>query len=259
MNQEWSQLYSTFKGPDWPPCPSEDQFHNLPDWIQQELIEVFGVDPYSNDLLDYKKFVCDGPETITVFYTAELDGGGTTYGRDYVPVIKSKYHNKKFAKVFEWCSGPGFIGYNLLSHGICDTVCFSDLYNPAIDLAELTANYSKNNCKDLVSAYLIKDLSLMPTHEMFDLVVANPPHFKNNVSVLTNTNRICTDLEWKVHKNFFQHIKSHLQPGAIILLQENKDGSTVKDFEGMINDAGLRITDCFDSVIDPFYYIEIQS
>jgi methylase of polypeptide subunit release factors len=135
----------------------------------------------------------------------------------------------------------------------------SDLYNPAIELAELTATYSENNCKDLVSAYLMKDLSLMPSHEMFDLVVANPPHVKTNVSILANTNRICTDLEWRAHKNFFQHIKSHLQPDAIVLLQENKDGSTVKDFEDMVKHAGLKITDCFNSAIDPFYYIEIQS
>jgi hypothetical protein len=102
MRQDWSQLYNTFKGEDWPPCPSEDQFHTLPDWIQQELIEVFGVDPYSNDLLDYKKFACNGPRPITVFYTENLDGGGTTYGKDYVAVIKKKYHNKNSMTMFTW-------------------------------------------------------------------------------------------------------------------------------------------------------------
>jgi 16S rRNA G966 N2-methylase RsmD len=258
MHQDWNELYNIFKGPEWPECPPKEKFHTLPHWIQQELITVFGVDPYSNNLIDYEKFFCDGDKPITVLYTADLDGGGTTFGKDYVPVIKSKYPNKKFSKVFEWCSGPGFIGYNLLSHNLCDYLCFSDLSYQAIKMVELTSAYQNNNCDNYVSSYLIKDLALMPTKEMFDLVVANPPHFKNNVSFLSNTNRICSDHDWKSHQNFFQHIKLHLNKDGIILLQENKQGSQVEDFKTMIINAGLQITDYFDSAIDPYYYIEIR-
>lgn len=259
MNQDWNTLYNTFKGPDWPECPPQEEFYTLPEWIQKELIEVFKVDPYSNNLLPHKQFVCRGEKPITVFYTLDTDGGGSWFGSDYITTIKRKYGDKKFSKVFEWCSGPGFIGFSLLSHNICDRLCFNDLHNPAIELINLTTNYKDNQCSDLVSAYLLKDLRLLPSFEMFDLVVSNPPHFNKNVSLLSYGNRLGTDINWGSHRHFFKNIKSHLVKDGIILLQENRQGSTVKDFEDMIIESDLKVTDCFDSTTNPdLYYIEIK-
>ena len=167
-----------------------------------------------------KKFFCYGELPITVFYTDDTEGGGQHFGQDFISKIKIKYPNKKFSKVFEWCSGPGFIGFSLLSHGICDKLCLTDLHNPSVELLDQTINYQENNCSDLVSAYLLKDISLLPAYEMFDLVVANPPHYSKNISQLRNANRICSDINWKSHKNFFNNIKSHLMPNGIILLQD---------------------------------------
>lgn len=259
MDQDWPTLYNIFRGPDWPDCPLEKDFHLLPAWIQEELIVKFGYDPYSANAVQYNEFFCNGATPITVFYTMDTDGGGSSFGQDYIPVIKQQYGNKKFKKVFEWCSGPGFIGFSLLSHNMCDKLCFNDLYDPAIELIHHTAKHPDNNCSDVVSAYLLKDLSLLPAHEMFDLVVSNPPHFSKYVSNLANKNRICSDINWESHKNFFNNIKSHLTEDGVILLQENKQGSTIQDFEKIILEAGLTITDCFDSILDPFYYIEIKA
>jgi hypothetical protein len=254
-DQEWSVFYNICKGSDWPECPPEEDFHLLPDWVQKELTTIFGLSPIVDNT---KKFVCDGVNPITVFYTDDLDGGGTQFGQDYIPTIKRKYPNRKFSKIFEWCSGPGFIGFSLLSHNLCSALCLTDLYNPAIELADATVADPDNNCKDRVTTYLLKDLSLLPKHEIFDLVVSNPPHFPKKVSRLVNTNRITSDINWESHKNFFNNIKSHLAPDGIILLQENSQGSTPDSFKTFIEEAGLQITDCFNSV-DTFYFLEIKS
>ena len=254
LQQDWTVLYNTFKGPDWPDCPPEEDFHLLPDWVQKELTTVFGYSPTVDSI---KKFVCDGASPITVFYTDEVDGGGSGFGQDYIPTIKRKYPDRKFSKVFEWCSGPGFIGFSLLAQDLCESLCLTDLYNPAIELADATATNPDNKCADRVTTYLLKDLSLLPSHEMFDLVVANPPHFGEKISKLVNTNRICSDINWEAHRNFFNNIKSHLTPDGIILLQENYQGSTVDSFKLFIEEAGLEITDCFNSV-GTFYFLEIK-
>ena len=204
-----------------------------------------------------KKFSCNGKLPITVFYTDDTEGGGQHFGQDFISKIKIKYPNRKFSKVFEWCSGPGFIGFSLLSHGICDKLCLTDLHNPALELLDQTINYQENNCSDLVSTYLLKDMGLLPAHEMFDLVVSNPPHYNKNVSQLENANRICSDINWQSHKNFFNNIKSHLMPNGIILLQENYKGSTPDSFKSFIDNSGLQITDCFNSV-ESKYFLEIK-
>lgn len=255
LNENWEDHYNRLKGPDWPSCPPEEDFNLLPDWVQQELIIVFGYDPPVDNI---KKFICNGTNPITVFYTDATDGGGTQFGQDYVPTIKRTYPDRKFSKAFEWCSGPGFIGFTLLSHDLCNFLCLNDIYDPALELANTTKMHPDNNCADRVSIYLLKDLSLLPGAEQFDLVVSNPPHFSKKVSSWANGNRICSDINWEAHKNFFSNITSHLTPDGIILLQENYQGSTPDDFKEMIDNAGLQITNCIDSG-KHFYFLEIQS
>jgi len=41
----WSEFYNQIRDPSWPDCPSEDQFKNLPEHIQQECQTVFGYTP----------------------------------------------------------------------------------------------------------------------------------------------------------------------------------------------------------------------
>ena len=153
---DWEDLYNFFKGPDWPSCPPEKDFHLLPDWVQAELIH-FGYSPIDGQkTIEIEEFVCQGNNPITVFFTMDTNGGGSFFGQDYIPTIQRKYPGRKFPKVFEWCSGPGFIGFSILSHGLCDRLCLNDLYNPALELVELTVQHPENNCADLVSSYLLK-------------------------------------------------------------------------------------------------------
>jgi tRNA1(Val) A37 N6-methylase TrmN6 len=212
----------------------------------------------------YSVFTTTGDHKIEVFYKIELDGGGTTFGQDYLPVLASKYPGRVFDKAYEWCSGPGFIGFSLLSRGICRTLCLSDLYDPSVTAAEITANYEPNACEDLVTIYLCKDVGLIPTHEQFDLVVANPPHFNDFNGIPGNDYtgiRISKDINWRAHRNFFNNIKKYLTSDGVILLQEHIHGAKLEDLAGMIERNGLIVTDHYNSPnVDQtaMYYIEIK-
>ena len=215
----------------------------------------------ARDRGNYQQFITTGEHRIEVFYKIELDGGGTTFGQDYLPVIKDCYPGRVFNRAYEWCSGPGFIGFSLLSHGLCKTLCLSDLYDPAITAAEITVDHEPNACCNLVTTYLCKDVGLIPKHEQFDLIVANPPHF-NDITMNDYTGiRISKDINWNAHRNFFNNIKQYLTVDGIILLQEHIHGATIDDLKGMIESNGLKITNSFrrpNVEETAMYYIEIQ-
>lgn len=226
-------------------------------FVTHSVLEVPGIWETWIDPADtYKKFICNGADPITVFYTPETDGGGSQFVQEYVSLIKQEYNNRKFHKAFEWCSGTGFIGFSLLSHNVCSSLCLSESYHEAVDQAEFTIDHNR---LDQSCVYLLKDLGLLPTHEQFDLVVANPPHFNKNIASVANSNRICSDVDWKSHKNFFSNIKSHLSSDGVILLLENSSASSVEDFRPMIEHGGLTVTNQFSSNVSPYYYIEIKS
>jgi methylase of polypeptide subunit release factors len=216
---------------------------------------------------DIKRFRTGGPRNLVVYYTQEMDGGGMDFGQEYVTVIQQRWPGRVFARCYEWCSGPGFIGYALLDYGVCQTVCFSDLYDPAVEMARWTSRLPINNCESQVTAYLFRDLALMPDHEQFDLVVANPPHNpagdRETLTRQHNT-RIEQDPEWAGHQNFFCNIKQHLTADGVILLQLNAVGSDPETFRPWIESAGLRIVDTFaspsynlDNEFTKIYYLEI--
>jgi|688.fasta_scaffold87694_4 methylase of polypeptide subunit release factors len=239
-------------------------------------------------------FQTSGNHSISVCYASEYDGGGTVFGTRYVDVIKKKYPNRTFNNCLDWCSGPGFIGFNLLDHDICKELHLIDSHQPAIDYAKKTISNLPSKLNNSVKVYQIDNLKFLPAHIMFDLVVANPPHFQTELTpkmqllsrryadqlnaedkeavlkkfpVIDNKNfsRIAVDAEWQARKNFYQTIKSHLLPNGVILMQENAAGSAVEDFESMIDSSGLEITDVFfDNDYGNFiptikiYYIEIK-
>src|SRR6202044_4038377 len=66
---------------------------------------------------------------IDISYRSELDGGGTDFGQQFIPVLRSRGMPKQ-KRAFEWCCGPGFIGFSMLRHGLWEILCLSDI-NPA--------------------------------------------------------------------------------------------------------------------------------
>lgn len=201
--------------------------------------------------------------TLTINYNKDYDGGGTRFGQEYIEIIKERYSDKQFDRCYEWCSGPGFIGLSILDNNLCNSLCLSEMYAPALACATNTVKNTPFESK--VSTYLTSTLAGLNDFEKFDLVVGNPPHYVEYTSNDSNQTRICRDDNWDTHLDFFKHIKSHLTDDGIILLQENQKGSTVKTFESMIDQAGLVITDTFNSRnwfnLDTgprIYYIEIK-
>ena len=210
------------------------------------------------------QFDTKGVNAIMVEHDSWMEGGGTWFGQDYLTVIPERYQSRRFQKCFEWCSGPGFIGFALLAHGICDQLCLLDKFEPAIERARQTVQ-NHTWCQDRVTTYTGSTLDSLPSTELFDLVVANPPHWLGCPGD-ENYQRIAVDPDWQAHRVFYQQIAQHLLPNGVILMQENLAGSMggAAEFADMIQAGGLEIRDSWHSSqffdrdsATQIYYIEI--
>jgi methylase of polypeptide subunit release factors len=141
----------------------------------------------------------------------------------------------KQQKVFEWCSGPAFIGFSILAHELCETLCLADINEQAVEACRRTIR--ANGLEERVSLYHSDNLQNIPSDECWDLVVGNPP-FYNEVQPWCIRSH---DKDWQIHRRFFARIGHFLKPGGVILLQEANDASTPEDFQKMIEDAGLSL------------------
>lgn len=197
-------------------------------------------------------FRTNGTVGIDVMHESCMNGGGTWFGQEYIEVLKQRYPDRRFRRCFEWCAGPGFIGFALLDHGVCESLCMSDLYEPAIECIQVTVKSLPETWRSQVSAYAVPTVAALPAHEQFDLVVANPPHYLECPGD-DNYQRLAVDVDWQAHREFYQHIGQHLEPNGIILMQENQAGSLggSEDFRHMIENNGLEITDTF---VSPNFY-----
>ena len=192
----------------------------------------------------------------------KMDGGGTSIGLDFVNLLDKHYPGKKFNRCLEWCSGPGFIGFNLLLNNYCQELCLVDNFKPALDCAL----HSLNGSNLPVTTYCIDQIAKLPPKEVFDLIVSNPPHFSTEVYqqevTKKNSKRIYYDLDWKIHHEFFQNIKKHLLPNGIILLQESAWGCNYTTFDSILNEFDLTVSNHYNAcnlVVNdyPIFYLEI--
>jgi predicted RNA methylase len=171
---------------------------------------------------------------INIVYRNELDGGGAEFGQEFVPFLKSRGMPKR-KRIFEWCSGPAFIGFSLLGSELGESLCLADI-NPAA-VAACRKTVEENDLSDRVSCYVSNNLQDIPSSERWDLVVSNPPHFIDQYVGDIRAH----DPDWKIHREFFRTISPFLTEDGIIVLQENNRGSTVNTFRDMIYQAGLEI------------------
>lgn len=169
---------------------------------------------------------------IEVVWDRKLDGGGRGYGQNFVPVVRSMFG--KVGRVYEFCAGPGFIGFSLLAHGLCESLCLSDLNPEAV--AALTETVKRNGLEDRVSVYLSDGLQDIPRSEKWDLVVSNPPHF----AAEAQSDILRDDPGWEIHRRFFREVSRFLLPSSNILLQENYTGSDESTFLPMLERSGLQ-------------------
>ena len=202
---------------------------------------------------------------IDVYYTNETNGGGDHFLPEYAKVINKWYG--KVDSVLEWCAGPGFIGYGLLGAGLCNSVAFNEIFEPAIEMCRKTAS---NNNLD-VQVYTQENLDEVT--EQFDLVVGNPPHWSQKeyavqaLQSFSSANQlddrlkqVLIDEDWKIHKSFFNNMKRMLKHNGKILLQENATGSNPELWSQILQGTGLKVYSHADSVAYKslnIYYLEV--
>jgi len=208
-------------------------------------------------------FVIPGRSNFGVNYNSDEDGGGTWFGQEYVSVIQQRYQ-RRFDRCLEWCSGPGFIGFALVAHDLCEHVVLMDRHAPVAQSVSDTTR--RNHIEHRTTFYCLDQIAQLPDTEQFDLVVANPPHYLECPGD-QNYQRIAVDPDWQAHREFYLHIRRHLRPDGVILMQENQAGSLdgPAEFRDMIDRAGLSITAYFTSPQHfdtqgptQIYYIEIR-
>jgi methylase of polypeptide subunit release factors len=171
---------------------------------------------------------------ISITYQSELDGGGLEFGQAFIPFLLSRGMPKQ-TRVFEWCAGPAFIGFSILGHGLCETLCLADINPAAVACCRNTVR--RNHLERQVSVYQSDNLRSIPESERWNLVVSNPPHFMDQYEGDIRAH----DPNWMIHRDFFGTIHRHLADDGVIVLQENNRGSTVETFRKMIGQAGLEI------------------
>ncbi|MBC8178916.1 MAG: methyltransferase [Deltaproteobacteria bacterium] len=196
-------------------------------------------------LTDYVEF-----QGIKVYYTNKLDGGGADFGQDYIDFIGGNFPPQK--RVFEWCSGPGFIGFSLLAHGLCKTLCLADINPLAIEACSKTVRL--NNLESKVTVYLSDNLKNIPPSEKWDLVVGNPPHFKRVCTKKRSPEIIFLDKDWALHREFYKDVGKFLKQNGTLVIQENALRSRVESFREMIESNGLSIVDTPICKLDSRYY-----
>lgn len=176
---------------------------------------------------------------VRVHYKKHLDGGGSglgegSWGQEYIPMLQD-LNMPVQRRVFEWCSGPGFIGFSILAHGLCETLCLADVNREAVQACRRTIHH--NNLSDRVTVYHADNLTGIPETEHWDLVVGNPPFYADKHAHEIRAH----DANWHIHRRFYANVGKFLKPGGVILLQEANDGSTAETFRPMMEQAGLKL------------------
>ncbi|GAA2975284.1 class I SAM-dependent methyltransferase [Streptomyces enissocaesilis] len=182
---------------------------------------------------------------VSVSYTAELDGGGNTFGRAYDPFVRSRFG--RVGSVFELCAGPGFIGFSLLAAGLCDTLDLGDVNPDAQAAVERTVE--ENGLHGKVRFHLSDGFGDVPEDLRWDLMVGNPPHV-NATAATSDYQRahsalIWKDTDWAIHRRFYAEAAQRLRPGGSIVIQENHRFSTPEDFTDMVEKSGLEVVGAF--------------
>ena len=78
---------------------------------------------------------------IAVFDRPELHKGGMSFGQDF-PRVLNELGVGRCSRLFEFCAGPGYIGYSLLAAGWCETLALADVSSDAVSAAARTAEYN---------------------------------------------------------------------------------------------------------------------
>jgi methylase of polypeptide subunit release factors len=215
---------------------------------------------------------CGGLE---VFYRPAFDGSGRTLAPHFIQLLRSglpfSCTSQIFENVFEWCAGPGFLGFSLLAEGLCRKLVLADINPAAIALASKTV--TKNKVSGSVSTFVSDNLRSIPPQN-FDLIVANPPNYFALNPAHPFYSRYKDDLRpndpgWKIHRDFYSSVSDFLSPGGTLLISEIavhhhevrtpgfsmpydvRPRPAIEDFREMIDQAGLEFLGTFPLCVLP--------
>lgn len=182
----------------------------------------------------------DSSESIVAFYgpIAVFDRpvhhmGGLAFGRDY-PRVLNELGIGRCRRLFEFCAGPGYVGYSLLAAGWCEHLVLADIDGAAVDAARRTAAH--NGLEDRVTVYESDVLDDIPESEQWDLVIGNPPHFLPDAD--RDLSLKVFDPDWQVHERFYAAAKWHVRPGGLVIMSENTAATDPDLFADMISRGG---------------------
>lgn len=179
---------------------------------------------------------------IEVVYKKNLHGGGMKFGQQFIPVVKERFGH--VGCVFEFCAGPGFIGFSMLANRLCDKLTLADINPEAVDVCDKTIK--KNGLESMATVYLSDCLDNIPETEKWDLVVGNPPHVFCKSEKEYKKDITLYDPNFNIHKKFYRDIHKFLKPTGSILLQEHIESTSIDDFKNMIEENGLKIIEVFN-------------
>jgi 16S rRNA G1207 methylase RsmC len=201
--------------------------------------------------------------TVGTIHNEQGWGGGEIIYQEAVDLVKTLYPNHQFERCFEWCAGPGILGYSMLEFGVAKTLCLADYFEPSLRVARETME--RFNLQDKVSIYNSNNLDSIPETEQWDLVIGNPPQFPGLIQLWgpnARDTRLYMDKDWELHKNFFANIKKFLKPNGKIFLWECAWGSAVDTFKPYIEAAGLKVSRFGNAnnsnYMEIWYWIEIE-
>ena len=186
---------------------------------------------------------------IEVSFLWRLNGGGIIFAHEFVHIVAQRIG--KVGHVFEYCAGPGFIGFCLLANNLCDKLTVADVNPLAVEVLKDTVK--NNGLQDRVAVYQADCLETIPETEQWDLVVGNPPWVLDSKNTREIT--VC-DPDGRVHKNFFRDIKKYLKPRGSILFIESTWYTTADSFKAMIGDNDLELIESLGPVSYPGIFKE---
>ena len=208
----------------------------------------------------------------TIEFTTDLNGGGPVLAPEFAKVLK----NKKFETIFEWCSGPAWIGMWLLEQKIGKTLVTGDVNEKYVDFVKKSAE--KHNYD--VRSYVSDNMKDIPRYEKFDLIVSNPPNYcdiqRSHPFGYLREDLRPSDIGWEVHKGFYKNINNYMHDDSVIFISEveiynkevylrgelydNRTEEPIITFERMTKDNNLKITNITPYLVEATkcYILEIR-
>jgi len=172
---------------------------------------------------------------LLVYDSPELNGGGKRFRRLYSRVLL-RMGWKRCNRIFEFCAGPGYIGYSLLAHGFSESLTLADINLRAVLAARHTAKH--NGIEDRVTVYESDCLDGIPPSEKWDLVVGIPPNFS---PLDDRDDLMLLDRGWALHRRFYAGIKPFMTAGGLVILVEHEEASNPGIFAPMIEAGGGKV------------------